>query len=421
MRMSETITGIPQANMHPRVKFHPENIPEYLRKQAKWTVFFCPSWKLGDPKPTKKICLPNGSPMLPNYEITKNGVTFDRVSDLCIRNPLLYPAFYFEPASKDGIIFIDVDCENGISPSIPTIPTYCEKSVYGGFHCLGWYKGKKPIIPGIDEIYMGGRWIVLTGECVDGRGDINDLTDFLKEYTTTAINEPVKRGVIANNNSEKFRVGDEPTKTGNREPTIHKYVWSEAGRNIPFDVILCGALALNRTFKNPHPDSYIQNKVVNSYRAFQSKVDTPKDHKEKTYSEPLVTEIKVSEKFVASLNGDYVYNVTTRQWHVWNGVCWAIDERNTVVNRARSFVKTLFKSFDENSSPEEISRYVRDLTKLNTRSGISNIVALAANQLTTIADDFDRDFHLLNLQNGTIVFDENGSTSRTMIEMICVH
>jgi P4 family phage/plasmid primase-like protien len=392
---TDTLRSSP--NYRPQPEFNADGIPDYIRQQKRWTVFYCPPWQVGQPKPKKSIRLPNGATMPTGHKITENGGNFKDVVEVCRINKHFYPAYYFDKENTDKIIFADFDAdEKGFSPAIPQIPSFCERSVYGGYHVLGWYKGEKPTIPETEEVYRGGRWCVMTGDIVDNRRDINDLTDFLKQYITREKENP---------DNGQFKVPDAPTKTGNREPTLNKYVWSECARNIPFDAIMAGALALNRTFTPPHPDDYVKNRVVNSWRAFQAKAEIKKTATKEYDPEPKITEIKVAERFVRSLGGDFIYNLTNKQWHFWDGICWKVDERNSIANKARNFVKTLFKE-TEDVPAEDIPRYIKDLTKLNTKTGINNLVNLAAIQLTMTADDFDRDIHLLNLQNGTLVFEE---------------
>jgi putative DNA primase/helicase len=118
---------------------------------------------------------------------------------------------------------------------------------------------------------------------------------------------------------------------------------------------------------------------------------------------PKITEISVAERFVKELNGDYLFNCSTKKWHVWNGKCWQVDGRNIVLEKARSFVKTLYKDVGE-VEVMDIGSYIHDIKKINTKTGVLNITTLAGIQLTRTSEDFDKNMHLLNVQNGTLDF-----------------
>ena len=60
-----------------------DNIPQYLQKQPRWTVWLIPEWLPGAEKPKKVIRLPTGEPCPEKYAITKNTGTFDGVKAAC--------------------------------------------------------------------------------------------------------------------------------------------------------------------------------------------------------------------------------------------------------------------------------------------------------------------------------------------------
>ena len=125
-----------------------------------------------------------------------------------------------------------------------------------------------------------------------------------------------------------------------------------------------------------------------------------------------LTELAAAERFVEKIPGGYLFNITTRKWHVWTGKVWQIDERNLVKNRCRTFVKSLYGDLGDIGGKRGRVEYLGDVEKLNTRRGIENIISLAAIQLTKRSEDFDANPHVLNFQNGTIEFAPTGMTFR---------
>lgn len=154
------------------------NVPEFMRSQKRWTVFKR-SWNEERKKYDKVPCQPNGDtrlyPGYPNPENSRDFGDFDTIRKLCELDTSFVPAYYL--LKKDGILFLDFDppCD------VPNFPTYTERSISGGYHCLGWYSEALPKIPGVKEIYCDRRWIVVTGDIVGDKMYINDLTDLIIE------------------------------------------------------------------------------------------------------------------------------------------------------------------------------------------------------------------------------------------------
>lgn len=124
-----------------------------------------------------------------------------------------------------------------------------------------------------------------------------------------------------------------------------------------------------------------------------------------------LTEVQAAERFVASLKETAIYNISTKMWHVWNGKCWEVDDRNRVLDRARKFAKSLLADA-ANIPLDDLGTYLYSVKKLNSKAGVTNIVALSAIQLTKRSEDFDTNPHLLNLQNGTLEFTNGDITFR---------
>lgn len=192
------------------------------------------------------------------YKITENTGTFEQVIEACKKNERFFPGFWIK--EEDGLIFFDYDGTSDNIHTIPQFPSYCERSVYGyGYHILGWYKGDKPDIPIDDpnyahECYTWGRWVVITGDVVDGRVDINDLTDTLQKYITPPDN---------GNKSNPFKV---PVTAESRHPVLKSMVGSMVSKGYSFKSILAACQEENiATFKPPKTREQIEKEVTNMY------------------------------------------------------------------------------------------------------------------------------------------------------------
>ena len=256
-----------------------DNIPQYLRERARWTVWYVPEWLPGAEKPKKKLRLPSGEPMPEGYPITKNTRTFAEVQEACKKNPRFYPGFWIE--NSDGLIFLDYDGIPANTPAIPQIPSYTEASVYGyGYHILGWYKGTSPKMLDTKEVYMGGRWIVMTGCIVDNRKDVNDLSDFLKKYTKQ--DDGIK--II-----EPFTV---PVTATARHPVLKQMVSSMVAKGYSYGAILAASQAENlSTNKPPKPSEQIEKEVISLYGWAKDKENSKE--KEKLETEATAKKIDV--------------------------------------------------------------------------------------------------------------------------------
>lgn len=314
-----------------------DNIPQYMREQPRWTVWLIPEWIPGAEKPKKVIRLPTGEPCPEGYAITKNTGTFDQVKTACSKNPRFYPGFWIE--NSDGIIFLDYDGTSKNIPPIPQIPSYCERSVYGyGYHILGWYKGVKPSLPETKEVYMGGRWIVMTGGIVDNRKDVNELSDYLKKYTGTPNNNPKR---------EPFKapeyIGD------NRNINLHKLACSLANKGISESAVLAAVKQENITkCHQPLPDVEVVSlvksacKFVKDNPATGNTIPAPLPRREVTEEEFNDIGKPENPRITVNLPDSFISQYINYMGHLSDGfseyqLAGAITLISTVINR-RAFL-----------------------------------------------------------------------------------
>lgn len=374
----------------------PENFPEELTRNDRWTVFEIPGTFKDDTtlKLNKFIRNCDGS----NPRRKEDGGiikgSFSRVMKTCAAGNGRYaPAYWFE--KSDGCILIDVDDTN--PNDWPNYESYSERSIGSGYHCIGFFSGECPKNDNGVEYYTEGRWCVMTGDIIEERSEILCVSLSLPNKEKGNNTSPDKQ------KKEPFVLPDAPLKAGNREPAIHKLVWSLCRKNLGFDSILSAVLSENKTFNPPHPEDYVKKKVRDSWQAYQIKA-TKKTEEPKVVESRPFTEVEAAEDFVGVLDGDAVWNISTSKWHVWSGKNWETDNRNEVRRRCMSFVRELFNELGKVEKRPDREASYSDIEKLNSKHGIEAVTSLAGILLTKISSDFDTDPLLLNVQNGTIVF-----------------
>jgi len=157
-------------------------VPNFMRIQKRWTVFRR-VWNEERGKFDKIVCTPVGGTPYAGYPNTENQTDFGHFTDikkLCELDTSFVPAYYI--LKTDGLLFLDYDAPC----NVPNFPTYTERSISGGYHVLGWYKGVKPGKLDTKEAYQDRRWIVMTGDVVGGKVDINDVNDIFTPSATPA-------------------------------------------------------------------------------------------------------------------------------------------------------------------------------------------------------------------------------------------
>jgi len=199
----------------------------------------------------------------------------------------------------------------------------------------------------------------------------------------------------------------DPSKVIQRHPELLKLVGKLIRNKLTYPAILAACVETNAQFPEPKPADVLEREVKQMYDDITQKEADKAEKSIDSINQPTITEVAVAENFVESLNGNCIFNISTKKWHVWTGKAWQVDKRNHVYEKARSFVKTLYAAAGD-LEPSEVGSYIHDVKKMNTRNGVSNIVALAGIQLTKVSEDFDSDPHLLNMQNGTLVFTDEG-------------
>ncbi len=101
---------------------------------------------------------------------------------------------------------------------------------------------------------------------------------------------------------------------------------------------------------------------------------------------------------------DLRYNHTHKKWYVWDGSRWLADSNGAASRLAADVIKMLYQEASEVDGKDARNAIVNFARQSDSRRGISNMLALAANRLkfALTANDFDKDRWRLGCENCTI-------------------
>lgn len=220
------------------------------------------------------------------------------------------------------------------------------------------------------------------------------LFTFIENHRTSGAGIPAKK------TKGKLK---SPAEVTQRHPELLKAVGIMVKGGFEYPAILSACRELNAAFPEPKPDDVLELEIQKIYDYVIDKNADKEQARQSRQPDTRLSEVAVAERFVDSLAGDALFNNSTKRWHVWDGRVWRVDDRNIVPDRAREYVKTLYIAAAQ-MDPMEVSTYLYEVKKLNSKTGVNNIISLAAIQLTRTSDDFNQNPHVLNLQNGTLDF-----------------
>jgi len=242
----------------------PENIPEYLRNHPRWTIFSITGEVDSETGKLEKKILHSDGSQIPKGESIRKG-HFSDVMQVVKSDKRFIPAFWIEKG--DNLLFIDIDDPR--PDRWLKLNSFTEISISGGCHILCWYQGKDlPNHANGYELYQGGRWIALTGDIVDNKRDINDLTSEITKLfevklvgTLTPFTVPVK------------------ATPGNRHNTFKKMVASMTAKGYSFPAILAACHEENKATCSPPKDPEAITKEVTSLHAWAIEKEAQKQAK----------------------------------------------------------------------------------------------------------------------------------------------
>jgi P4 family phage/plasmid primase-like protien len=105
------------------------------------------------------------------------------------------------------------------------------------------------------------------------------------------------------------------------------------------------------------------------------------------------------------LHGDGLrYNHTLKKWHIWDSGRWQIDDNGGAMRIAGDVVRELYQAAGRANGKDARNALAAFAKSTDSRRGLTNMLALAANRLkfALTADDFDKDPWLLGAGDVTV-------------------
>lgn len=367
--------------------------------------------------------------------------------------------FYF----KEPYIGIDIDDiqediksyqsgngDNIVSEFVDMLGSYAEISPSGnGIHII--LKGELPpngSRKGNKEFYSSGRFFTVTGNSIGGYNHIVDDTDYGKinylHNKYIASNEPIKSPASLNNQgnnlseSEIIRVA-ENSKNGMRFKLFLKGGWeqfydsqSEADMAFANDLAFWTACDFNKmdnifrqsslyrekwerkqsgsTYGGITLNKAIQecNNVFNPQQNnddFNLYVleDSTKEVKKKYYS---YDDTGNAGRFTDNFKDAVRYSYVRKNWYFYNGKTWVLDQEGKVKSLVDEILEKMKQEpvfVSDDVEEEEAQKNLRKHIKYSRGSnGKTNMLKESQHLLPIHPETFDKDQHLLNVQNGYI-------------------
>jgi P4 family phage/plasmid primase-like protien len=180
---------------------------------------------------------------------------------------------------------------------------------------------------------------------------------------------------------------------------------------------------VNGTIKDQTRYRALQEKIKEENKRRSEEAETEEEEVDSKFLDAF-SEMKIAEDFCKHIDGEYIFNLDTKQWHRWNGKVWEIDNRTKIQGEYTKFSTCLFEILKEISDPAQNKAAYKRIVYFNSRQGMDNVITLAGRKLKCLNEDFNINDNLLNVRNGTIEFLDNDFSFRPhkkedMISYIC--
>ena len=191
-----------------------------------------------------------------------------------------------------------------------------------------------------------------------------------------------------------------PISAGKRNNTMFSIGGSLRSKGLSPESIYTELLKINQERCNPPLPNDEIRRIAESAGSYPAGTDcTPE-----MLTENGLTELSCADGFLEQIGGRFVYNKSTKQWHKWNGKNWEIDVRDRIVSECKEYLYGLYKILPTLPTQAQQQTVFKKIQALNSRSGISNVVAITSTSALVLAEDFDTNENILNVKNGTIEF-----------------
>lgn len=432
-----------------------DNIPEEMRQLDRWVC-----WKMEerDGKPTKVPVNPStGGQAMSNNPSTWG--TFRQAVDSVVKHNCRGIGFMF---NGDGLLGVDLD--HGRDPEtgelqdwakdiIQELDSYTEISQSGnGIHILCYGKlPSKRRRKGNVEMYETGRYFVMTGNILDdAHTDIEERTEQLAavhaKYLVCKEQKKSSTRAAAPANLSPWEIIDKAgsAKNGGKFRQLMGGDISGYNSQSEADLALCNIIAFYTQDPTTVDAVYRQSKLMREKwdeqrgedgtygqitinRAIQdataqysrgkrpdggpppSSSGQPPEQEQKHSSADYTTDMGRGKIFANANKNVLRWCPDMKSWFFWNGKYWEKDKMIRVMQLAKITVDKIVsdagKELAEATGEDEVkaakARF-KDATKAKFERAIKAMIELAKDELPIESHEFDRDYYLLNCQNGII-------------------
>jgi len=438
------------------VAIYPENLPKELKNSISWAL-----WRreTRDGKPAKVPYRVDGKRAQSNMPASwcLFGTALTGFQDIGGFDGICY----MMPIEPGDLIFVDIDkcIKNGIIEPwaleiIERFNSYTERSQSGnGLHIL--IKGKKPIprcrkAGSPFEIYDSVRPCYLTGDVVEGHTTIEprqEALDWLYQTVFAKELEQARQDSGKKPSPTHSSLSDEAlvlkatlAKGGNEFKALYDgSTLGYGGDDSAADMALMNKLAfwtggnalqmerlffdsgLGRRDKWQNRPDYRERTIKKAIADAREFYEPPKDNfsehqpREEQFQnthEDLSKGVDCEELTeggnaarLERIHGDDLrYNHTHKKWYQWDNGRWKVDGNGGAMRLAADVVGSLYLTASKADGKDARNELAGFAKATDSRKGLSNMLALAANRLqfALTADDFDKDAMLLGAENVTI-------------------
>ena len=203
---------------------------------------------------------------------------------------------------------------------------------------------------------------------------------------------------IPNRSFKKLTSG--PISSGNRNNTLFSIGGSLRSKGLSAESIFTELSRINKERCTPPLPVDEIRRIAESAGSYPAGTScTPE-----MLTENGLTEVSCADGFLEQIDGRFVFNKSTKQWHKWNGKNWEIDIRDRIVSECKEYLYGLYKILPTLPNQSQQQTVFKKIQALNSRAGINNVVAITSTSALVLAEDFDTKENILNVKNGTIEF-----------------
>lgn len=190
----------------------------------------------------------------------------------------------------------------------------------------------------------------------------------------------------------------EQIATGQRNDTLFRLASSLLGKGLSNEAIARAVEAENQLKCNPPlPEDEVERIVESVVSRYES------GNSPGTSNGFALTDLGNAERFRSRHAGRVVYNFTTKQWYIWDGMRFQGDEKSQVTQLAGKTVRSI--SAEAKYCNEEIKKKIlKHAENSEKASRIDAMLGLTRSQddIPVIQKELDTDKWLINCQNGVI-------------------